>query len=61
MTTRQRIEAWFKEEMELLIAKGATSQDLEEKAFEEFLADNSAYAISAKFSLTPNSERKSSV
>jgi hypothetical protein len=40
MTTRQRIEAWFKEEMELLIAKGATSQDLEEKAFEELLADN---------------------
>jgi hypothetical protein len=39
-TPHQKIEGWFKEETDLLIAKGATADDLREEAFEELLADN---------------------
>ena len=36
----QKIDGWFKEEIVLLKAKGATPADIPEEAFEELLADN---------------------
>jgi hypothetical protein len=39
-TLFQILDGWFKEETELLIAKGATADDRREEAFEELVADN---------------------